>query len=126
MDKGDLEKVHASADKISEICMKLPDMAPKANKAAVEKLCKETIDLLQGDRRRGGRGQEGGDREGLQEVRGQDRRSQEADEVAGVFSFEGPGGRAPLGSWAYACRSSLLTIVPVSGGQMGYPVYQVR
>ncbi len=47
IDKGDLAKVHRVAGKISQICHKLPSMAPKDVKADVEKLCTETIALFE-------------------------------------------------------------------------------
>ncbi len=46
IDKGDLEKVHSVAEKISMICKKLPEMAAKDDKADVEKLSRATIDLF--------------------------------------------------------------------------------
>ncbi len=46
IDGGDLDKVHSTAEKISQICRKLPSMAEKDAKADVEKVCGETIALF--------------------------------------------------------------------------------
>jgi hypothetical protein len=43
---NDLDKVHKVAEKISEICEKLPAMAPKDDQAEVAKTCKEIIALF--------------------------------------------------------------------------------
>lgn len=43
---GDLDKVHKVAEKISEVCEKLPAMAPKDDQAEIAKTCKEIIALF--------------------------------------------------------------------------------
>lgn len=46
IDKGDLDKVHGVAEKISQICERLPGIAAKDHRAEIEKICKETIALF--------------------------------------------------------------------------------
>ncbi len=46
IDKGDLEKVHPAAEKISRIAKKLAPMAPKDDVKEVEKLCNELVALF--------------------------------------------------------------------------------
>ncbi|MCZ6691841.1 MAG: heavy metal-binding domain-containing protein [Planctomycetota bacterium] len=43
---GDLEKVHAIAEKISHVCTKLPDLAPHHDESKVEKICETVIGLF--------------------------------------------------------------------------------
>ena len=46
IDTGDLEKVHAIADKISYVCKKLPELAARGDRPEVEKTCKVIIGLF--------------------------------------------------------------------------------
>jgi len=46
IDSGDLEKVHAIAEKISHVCEKLPDLAPHDEESEVGKICDTVIGLF--------------------------------------------------------------------------------
>ena len=78
IEKGQLETVHAVAQKISYICGKLPALAPKKNRGSIEKTCKQIIALFKEIDAAGDSGNKAGTRKALDKYKAKVRSLKEA------------------------------------------------